>query len=71
MLVYLGEIILPNWKPVKITEICSDTTKTVAEVLGQIRVPPTLKIQIRLVCVNKMYTLNYCIILIPFTKTVQ
>ena len=40
---------LPNWKPVPLMDICSDKEKTVIEVLGQLRVPPTLKIRIRLV----------------------
>ena len=45
---------LPNWKPVPLMDICSDKEKTVIEVLGQLRVPPTLKIRIRLVKDEKL-----------------
>ena len=46
-LVYVGDLILPNWRPMKISDICSDENKTVGEVLGHLRIPPTLRVQIR------------------------
>lgn len=48
-IISIGELILPNWKPVPLMDICSDKNKTIIEVLGQLRVPPTLKIGIRFV----------------------
>ena len=44
---YVGDLILPNWRPMKISDICSDENKTVGEVLGHLRIPPTLRVQIR------------------------
>ena len=43
----IGELLLTNWKPVQVIDVCSDRDKTVVEVLGQLRVPATLKIPIR------------------------
>ena len=48
-LLFTGELMLPNWKPAPLMDICSDKEKSVIEVLGQLRVPPTLKIRIRFV----------------------
>ena len=60
----IGELLLTNWKPVHVIDVCSDRDKTVVEILGQLRVPATLKIPIRYVYqISKMIFLNHILYL--------
>ena len=49
VLIFTGEVLITNWKPIAVETIChqEDKTKTVGEILFQINTVPTLKITLK------------------------
>ena len=42
-----GELLLTNWRPILLSDICYDSDKTVSDIFNQLSSVPTLKIVIR------------------------
>lgn len=56
-----GDLLLTNWRPISLTEICYDGEKTVSDIFNQISSVPTLKIIIR-------YSNRWCWVFLKYSQ---